>query len=149
MMKLFERHTTRETPDSHPELHEHLPELPEGVIVPDDISDMKLPVSVQPTNRPSAVRWMRWVPIGLGLVAGGLVLAVVMRDGGTETVTPAVPSELIAGANDAWLAGEGPGSNSLNATDPDATLTNQPQTDVTPWLAGEGPGSNSLNATDP
>ena len=148
MMKLFERHT-QETPDLRPEIHEQLPELPEGVTVPDDLSDMRLPVSVEPTRRPTAVRWLRWVPVGLGLAAGGLVIAVVLSDAGTETVSPVIQTELIEGANGPFAAGEGPGSNSLNMMAPDARVIDVQRTGVAPWQAGEGPGSNSLNLTEP
>ena len=147
MMKLFERHT-RETPDLRPEPHEYLPELPEGVTVPDDLSDMRLPVSVEPPRRPTAVRWLRWVPVSLGLAAGGLVIAVVLSDAGTETVSPVIPTELIEEVDGPFPAGQGPGSNSLNLTDPDARVIDG-QRAVTPWPAGEGPGSNSLNLMDP
>ena len=146
-MKLFERHTTHETPDLRPELHEDLPELPAGVTVPDDLSDMKLPVSVKPTHHPTAVRWLRWVPVGLGLAVGGLVVAVVIRDAGTETATPVMPTELIEEVNGFWPAGEGPPSNSLNMMEPVATVISAPQADANFWPAGEGPPSNSLNMT--
>lgn len=139
MMKLFERHPTREAPDSRPETHEDLPQLPEDVTVPDDISDLKLPVPVKPTHRPTTVRWLRWVPVGLVVAAGGVALAVIVSDGGTDTVDPVVPNEAVQEANTPWPASQGPGSNSLNATTPA----------VTPWPAGEGPGSSSLNATTP
>jgi hypothetical protein len=39
-MKLFERSTTRNVPERTPEISDHLPELPEGVTVPDDISSL-------------------------------------------------------------------------------------------------------------
>ncbi len=64
MMKLFERPKIHENPEIL-EPHDHLPDLPADVIVPDDISGMEFP-----TRRPKTVRWLRWVPVGLVLVAG-------------------------------------------------------------------------------
>ncbi len=84
MMKLFDRPRDHKTPEFGPELHEHLPELPEGVTIPDDISGIEFPVSTEPTHR--QVRWLRWAAVGAVLAAGGLTFALTQRDGTTDTV---------------------------------------------------------------
>jgi len=98
MMKLFERFTVHET---HPEVEEHLPELPEGVVVPDDLSGLEVP-----TRRVTTVRWMRWVPVGIVLAGGGLVLALVLQSDGTTDEVAVQPSsiELVQESIDKALA---------------------------------------------
>jgi hypothetical protein len=97
MMKLFERFTH----ETHPEVEDHLPELPEGIIVPDDLSGLEIP-----TQRGTAVRWMHWMPVALVLAAGGLTIALVLQSNGTdETVVEQRSStELVQEPIDAALA---------------------------------------------
>lgn len=82
---------TREAEGRH-EVTERLPEMPPGVVVPDDLSQLELPPG---ERRPrTAVRWLRWLPVGLLVAAGGVVAAVVMTRGDAEptpemTMSPA------------------------------------------------------------
>ena len=78
--------------------HEHLPEFPEGVKVPDDLSGLEHPDEVTPRRH---IRWMRWMA-PLAVIALGIVAAVLFF--GTETtdeVSTAVPRG--ADATEQWL----------------------------------------------
>jgi hypothetical protein len=73
MMKLFERHDheTRET----------LPELPEGITVPDDIGGLHATGDRRAGTRD---RWLRWaVPVAV-VAAGALVGALAVMDDGAQ-----------------------------------------------------------------
>lgn len=111
MMKLFERFNAHET---HPEVEEQLPELPEGITIPDDISGIE-----GPTRRTTAVRWMRWVPVGLVLAAGGLVLALALQGDGTTdeaVVQQATSAEVVQNEITAALAEARVGTMEMQAT---------------------------------
>ena len=122
-MKLFD--ATTPATENLREHRDELPELPADVTVPDDLSGM--PDTATSGGR-RAVRWMRWVPVGLLVAAGGLTIAVALNDGGTELTGGIVTNEAIEVY--------GPGSNSLNVEVADET--------VLP-IEVYGPGSNSLN----
>ena len=75
------------TPESTtlPETQVDLPQLPEGVTIPDDISGLR-------ARRPATgIRWMRWMAfmflLVVGMVAAGLVLRSDSPDELTETPT--------------------------------------------------------------
>ncbi len=77
-MKLYEHPKTEETLD-------RLPELPEGVVVPDDISGLQPPTTLKPAA--GAVRWMRWLAAIVVLGAVGVLAAVLLTgsDNAIET----------------------------------------------------------------
>ena len=89
-MKLYDRPMIDKTLD-------RLPELPEGVEVPDDISGLQPPTTLRPTG--GAIRWMRWIAAIIVLGAVGLlaVLAinsdveVARSDGSDYTTVGATP----------------------------------------------------------
>ena len=112
---------------------ERLPELPEGVVVPDDLSGL-----TGPRRRLLGFGWPGW--LALILLAGVIALLVIVDFDGTTAP---------------WGPGEGPGSNSLDgavatqtavAVVPDVIT---PTATATPFAVDEGPGSNSLSATTP
>ena len=87
MMKTNERQTIREAPQHQPVLPEELHELPEGVVVPDDLSGLRLDEPTTSTRRTRAVRWLPWVA-GAAIIAGGaVILSAVLSDDGAEPVT--------------------------------------------------------------
>jgi hypothetical protein len=89
MSKLQEHPTTERT-------HEELPELPESVVVPDDISSLKFPTSIEHRRTATGVRWMPWVAALIVIaMVGALVGTFVVRDSGTETVIRARSYELV------------------------------------------------------
>ena len=61
MNKLFERHPTREVSTHLPETHEVLPELPDDVTIPDDISGLTHPATTEDRRPASGIRWVRAV----------------------------------------------------------------------------------------
>jgi hypothetical protein len=97
-MKLYEHPRTEETLD-------RLPELPEGVVVPDDISGLQPPTSVKPAA--GAVRWMRWLAAIVVLGAVGVLAAVLFS--GSDTAIETAQVEVSHSTN------QGPGSTSLAA----------------------------------
>ena len=123
-MKLFDATTTPATRDLR-EHHEELPEFPADVTVPDDLSGMP---DIDTSGGRRAVRWMRWVPLGLLVAAGGLTITLALNDSGTEPTGGILTSETVEV--------DGPGSNSLNVAVVGET--------VAPAEV-DGPGSNSLN----
>ncbi len=131
MSKLYEREPAQEKVKDLPETHEVLPELPADVTIPDDVSGITHPVTTDGGRAASGIRWMRWVPAVLLLVAGAVALGLFLRGDSTDTV---------AADPQPWITiTEGPGSNSLNAT---------PVVVRVPWTTPTmGPGSNSLDAT--
>ncbi len=153
-MKLYERHPARETIKELPETHEVLPELPHDVSIPDDVSGITHPVTAGGGRAASGIRWMRWVPAVLLVVAWAVVVGLAQRGDSTDTV---------ALEPEPWITiTEGPGSNSLAATQfavpvPWVTVTEGPGSNSLaatrvavpiPWVTvTEGPGSNSLAAT--
>ena len=81
--------TDRNTLDER-RLHEvdHLPEVPEGVRIPDDLSGLEPPET--PGRR---VRWMRWMAplavVVLAVAAAVVFVATRGSDDGTDTTTSA------------------------------------------------------------
>ena len=92
-MRLLHRHDpTRESATRPPDTHDDLPVLPDDVAVPDDISGLQHPATPQ---RPAAgVRWLRWLPIILLVVAGAVALSLVLRSDSSDD--PAVASDVAA-----------------------------------------------------
>ncbi len=86
-MRLLHRTEHRETEERVPEVHEDLPELPEGITVPDDISGLELTTGGAPGGRTTSIRWLPWTGLAALLAIGGVALALVLAndDGGTET----------------------------------------------------------------
>ncbi len=78
MLQQHDRHTTEELSRRHHETLEQLPELPEGVVIPDDLSGLE---DHRPARR--AVRWLRWAVV-LVLAAGAAMLVVLLRGDTTE-----------------------------------------------------------------
>jgi hypothetical protein len=79
MTKLFEHPTTQETKE--------LPELPHGVVVPDDISGLEVPEPEKPKPPGHQVRWLRWTVAGVLVAVGAIVIGAIVRDDATTTVT--------------------------------------------------------------
>ena len=106
MNKLYERRNPdREAVKDRSETQEVLPDLPAEVTVPDDVSGITHPMQAGGGSAASGIRWMRWPPAVLLLVAGTVALALVVRGDGTDTV---------AREPEPWITiTEGPGSNSL------------------------------------
>lgn len=108
-MKLFERHTHREASTHRPEAPERLPELPEGVTVPDDLSGLEFPASLRPARPATGIRWMRWLPLlVVVLAAGALTTALLLRNGGSEPATEVSSYQLVQESIDAALAANRP-----------------------------------------
>ncbi len=130
MNKLFERHPTRETTKLLPETNEVLPELPDDVTVPDDISGLTHPVTTGLRRPASGIRWMHWLPIVVFLAAGVAIAAVVLQSDSTETV--------VQDGTPWTYATAGPGSNTLAPTEMAVQV-------AIPWTyATAGPGSSTL-----
>ena len=129
MSKLSERHETRV--DHFDESIEALPEFPDDVTIPDDVSALTHPELAEEERSATGIRWMRWIALALVVVAGAVVAAVLLS-GDTEepVVSEATP----------WgYATEGPGSTSLAPAGVAAAV---------PWTQpAEGPGSTSLAPT--
>ena len=79
MTKLFEHPTTHETKE--------LPELPHGVVVPDDISGLEVPEPEEPRPLGHQVRWLRWTVAVVLVAVGAILIGTIVRDDGTTTVT--------------------------------------------------------------
>ncbi len=129
MNKLFERDAIRETAEHLPDPHEVLPRIPDDVVIPDDARALTHPAIAGGRRPASGIRWMRWIPVVILLVAGAIAAALVLRSDSSETVvSDGVP----------WTqATEGPGSNTLAPT---GLIVG-----TIPWTqATEGPGSNTL-----
>ncbi len=75
-MKLYERPKIEKTLD-------RLPEMPEGVVVPDDISGLQPPTELKSTA--GAYRWMRWLAAIVVLGAFGVMAAVLFTGGDNAT----------------------------------------------------------------
>jgi hypothetical protein len=73
---------------------EHITELPEGVTIPDDISSLEFPPTMEPRRAATGVRWLRWLGLVAVLLVGALTAALLLRDGSTEP-TEASPAGLI------------------------------------------------------
>ena len=95
MMKLFEHPTTQETKE--------LPELPHGVVVPDDISGLGVPEPEEPRRSRYQVRWLRWTVAVVLVAVGALVIGMLVRDDGTTTVTQPSAYQLIQDSIDQAL----------------------------------------------
>jgi hypothetical protein len=103
-MKLFEHPENVKTLD-------RLPDLPEGVEVPDDASGLDTPTAKKPTT--GGVRWMRWLTaIVLLLGAAGLITAMVLRgDNADQTQDPVDYMQMYGTDNPAFVEGSsGPGT---------------------------------------
>ena len=126
-MKVKDRETIHQAPAQ-------LPELPDDVEVPDDLSGLELHERIDRRRPAAGIRWLRWVVPILLLVVGAVLLT---GDFGDDSSVP-------------WAVDEGPGSHSLDGAV--ATLTHVPAVatePVGPFAAGDGPGSNSSIATTP
>ena len=132
MNKVFVRDAVRGTVKQLPDPHEVLPRLPDDVTVPDDARELTEPARKGGRRPASGIRWMRWIPAVILLVAGAVAAAVFLRSDSTETVV----SETVP-----WIVvTTGPGSNSLAPTGLTAEMI--------PWTSPTtGPGSNSLAPT--
>jgi hypothetical protein len=86
-MKLYENPKTEEKID-------RLPEMPEGVVVPEDISGVHLPTAPKPTA--GGYRWMRWLAAIIVFGAAGVLAAVVFIGGDNATETAQVEADLVA-----------------------------------------------------
>ena len=93
-MKLYERPKIEKTLD-------RLPEMPEGVVVPDDISGLQPPTALKSTA--GAYRWMRWLAAIIVLGVAG-VLATVLFTGGDDAIEIAQVEELGSDRHLATLA---------------------------------------------
>ncbi len=143
MSKLYERENLdREAVKDLPETHEVLPELPTDVTIPDDVSGITHPMRAGGGRAASGIRWMRWMPAVLLLVAGAVALGLVLRGDNTDTV-----------ASEPWVTiTEGPGSNSLAAAPFEGVVIDvvpgYTTVEPTEWATVRyGPASNSLAAT--
>lgn len=97
MTKLQERQTSK--------THEVLPELPEGVVVPDDARSLKFPDSIEHRRTATGVRWMPWFAALIVIaMVGALVGVLAGRDGETEYTIRTRSSELIQQSTDEALA---------------------------------------------
>jgi hypothetical protein len=103
-MKVFERHTTKVTPDRHPEMSEQLTELPEGVTIPDDISGLEFPPSMEPRRAATGVRWLRWMGLVAILAVGALTAVLLLRDTSTELTETSSSALIVQGYVDEALA---------------------------------------------
>ena len=89
-------HPTPQTPERLPEVPEHeLHELPEGVVVPDDLA--ALGGTETPSHRTRGPRWLYWLAGVIVLAAGTLILVSVFGDDGAEQ--PTTPASDIVEAN--------------------------------------------------
>jgi hypothetical protein len=86
-MKLYENSKTEETLD-------RLPEMPEGVVVPDNISGLQLPTAPKPTA--GAYRWMRWLAAIVVFGAAGVLAAVLITGGDNASETSQVEADRFA-----------------------------------------------------
>jgi hypothetical protein len=86
-MKLYEHPKTEEKID-------RLPEMPEGVVVPEDISGLHLPTALKPSA--GGYRWMRWLAAIIVLGATGILAAVLFTGGDNATETAQVEADLVA-----------------------------------------------------
>ncbi len=144
MSKLYERENLdRDAVKDVPETQEVLPELPTDVTIPDDVSGITHPMRAGGGRAASGIRWMRWMPAVLLLVAGAVALGLVLRGDNTDTV-----------ASEPWTTiTAGPGSNSLAPTPfeglvIDVITPTYTRVEPTEWTTiTDGPGSNSLAAT--
>jgi hypothetical protein len=94
MTKLYEHPTIPETKE--------LPELPHGVVVPDDISGLEFPE--EPGRRPGTkVRWLRWMAVAVLVAAGAIVTGIIIRDDTTTTVDTTSSYELVQDSIDQAL----------------------------------------------
>lgn len=144
MNKLYERRNPQgEAVKELREAQEVLPDLPKDVTIPDDARGITHPLRTGGGVAATGIRWMRWMPAVLLLVAGAVALGLVLRGDNTDTV-----------AREPWITvTAGPGSNSLAPTPFEGlgvVVSTPNYTSVRPtgWaIATYGPGSNSLDAT--
>ena len=125
-MKLLHRPNVHETPERVEETSTRVPESHEVV-------EHHRRVTAKPAPAARSVRWLRWVPVVLLIVAAMVVLGIVASgdDAGNDA------------SNDlgVWQTTRtGPGSNSLGPT-PVIEFTE-------PYHPATGPGSTSLGPTD-
>lgn len=145
MNKLYERRNpSREAVKDLRETQEVLPELPTDVTIPDDARGITHPLRTGGGGvAATGIRWMRWIPAVLLLVAGAVALGLVLRGDNTETQV-----------REPWITiTAGPGSNSLAPTafeglGVEVITPNYTSVRPTDWAtATYGPGSDSLAAT--
>jgi hypothetical protein len=104
MVRLLHRTEHGDT-EERTEVHEDLPELPEGVTVPDDISGLELVEGAEPTGRATRIRWLPWAGLAAVVVIGGLALVAVIRDdGGSEPMQATTSYQLVQQSIDEALA---------------------------------------------
>jgi hypothetical protein len=103
MVRLLHRTEHGDT-EERTEVHEDLPELPEGVTVPDDISGLELVEGAEPTGRATRIRWLPWAGLAAVVVIGGLALVAVIRDDGGSEPMQATSYQLVQQSIDEALA---------------------------------------------
>lgn len=111
-MKLYDRPKNQETLD-------RLPELPEGVEVPDDVSGLQPPTTLRPTG--GGIRWMRWLAVILVLGAIGLAGVLVVQSYSTTEIDRANYMELYGTDNPVFVQAETYGSDRNLSTSEDLT----------------------------
>ena len=99
MMKLHDRQMT-------PVTTEHLPQMPAGVTVPDDISTIEHPASGEQGPPGHKVRWLFWVPVLLLVAATAVVVGLALRDDGNQTADTPSSYELVQESIDQALAAQ-------------------------------------------
>jgi hypothetical protein len=97
MNKLYERHPTREVNTHLPETHEVLPEFPDDVTIPDDISGLTHPATTEDRRPTSGLHWMRWLAIAILVAAGAVALGSILRT--DDTTTPVMDGYTTAEIN--------------------------------------------------
>ena len=137
-MKLYERPKTKETRD-------RLPKMPEGVVVPDDLSGLQPPTDRKRTA--GAYRWMRWLAAIIVLGAAGVLAAVLVTGGGDEAVEITQVEVLGSDRHLATMAdmrADLVDVNYMERYGTDNPVFVEPAPEATPAPPTEGPGSNSL-----
>ncbi|NNF55577.1 MAG: hypothetical protein HKN03_14175 [Acidimicrobiales bacterium] len=136
MSKLYEPRTPhRDEVKDIRDTQEVLPDLPADVTVPDDARGITHPRRFGGGRAATGIRWIRWMPAMLLLVAGAVALGLALRGDSADT------------ANEPWVTvTAGPGSNSLAPTPFEAvqvdaithTYTSVPPTDWATDTYGTG-----------
>ncbi|MBT8239627.1 MAG: hypothetical protein KJN63_00195, partial [Acidimicrobiia bacterium] len=104
-----------------------LPELPDDVTIPDDLSGLEHREVADRRRPATAIRWMRWLPLFLLVAVGAIVLSVESTGDDTQTIAPsAVP----------WEDGRGPGGTGI-----DMPVV---ASSVSSWPAVDGPWANTV-----
>ena len=90
MLKHHESLSTHDQPDD-PRTLEMLPELPGGIIVPDDARDL-----MPPQRRPRLVRWGWWTAAAALLAGASVYVVVQVLDDTNAAVDAPAPAEVSA-----------------------------------------------------